>query len=451
MPHNNFSHRAVLATITMAAFLLCHCSDKKENHPAAQILWPVDQAKTQQYIENLDPTAIELRGSDFLNPRFDPERIGYTVNKDDGCGYDYAMLAEVEEKLEGVDRQQALKGLFDLVTKDAKNNKQRHLAMLKFLHRASYHSHLRPMYEDCTRCWDPLVLLEVNEMHCTHAARVVYDIWKAAGHDARLVQFGIKCSAEVYYDDAWHYFGADSVGGNGIVLLNDDGTIPSWKQLSENPGWIDALPYRYELRVNGGIRKNGSPYRSIHCFHNSGGNGRYYKFKKDTPLSGEFNYGWEDYAAIPGDWNYKDRPYLYQPGPPSFERVELEPSQETGSVKATITWSPSIDVDGDLIGYRVYVGSKSRNWSYQRWSGNKKTKPFWATDTGWKPEMYDALYQMPPHDVDLIQTEDTQVTLELDPSEIYYITIMAFDAHGEEINKEMYLQSNEIKIETPGD
>ncbi len=60
--------------------------------------------------------------------------------------------------------------------------------------------------------------------------------------------------------------------------------------------------------------------------------------------------------------------------------------------------------------------------------------------------MYDSLFQEPQHDVFLVRTSETQVDLELEVDETYYVTIMPYDRHGESLGRIIYPASNEIKI-----
>jgi hypothetical protein len=442
-----------LAILTLAtAFVLGACAEKPATDapPAADIRFVVDDARTEAYIRTLDLRAIERLGSDFVNPRYDPTRIGKTLDEiDPHCDFDFEHLEEVERRLDGVDRRRVLEHVFRTVTAAAETDTERHVALLRFLHRASYHcSKLRPMYRDCVRCWDPVVLLELNEMHCTHAGRVAVDLWEAGGYEARLVNFGAKTTAEVYYEGQWHYFGPDSCGGNGIVLRRPDGVIPSWVELSRNPEWIDVLPYRYELNRRGSPRVSGTPCRSQHCFYYTGGRPPAYKMKSRPAEPGEFNYGWGNMVAHAPDWEYDDggRPKRYQPGVVRFSAVHVEPARDGSPARFRIEWRPAIDRDGDLIGYRVFVGSAPRGWSYSKFAGSRAARAYWSNDGGWRPEMYDALYRLPPHDVARLQTTEPAIELEVPAGEPRYVTIMAYDAYHERIGKEMYLMSNELAI-----
>ncbi|MCA9290688.1 MAG: hypothetical protein KDA25_06140 [Phycisphaerales bacterium] len=435
----------IVVVVVVAAVTAPGCG-RTDEASGADVRFVVDEAKTDAYIASLDLAAFERAGTDFTSPMHDPTRIGKALDEIDPSGEcDHAQLAAIERRLDGVDRRRVLEHIFRLATHDATTNTERHLALLSFMHRASYHCrYLRPMYPDGTRCWDPLVSLEMGEMHCTHAARLAVDLWEAAGYDARCVNFGIKTSAEVFYDGAWHYFGADSVGGNGLSLFKADGTIPSWKELSEKPEWIDTLPYRYELNNRGTPRVAGTPVRSSHCFHERGGGEPMYHAKRRPAVPGEFNYGWAQEQTFPPDWVMADAPERFQPGVVEFRRIDVAP-ESPGRVVATLEWTVR-DRDDDVRGFRVYVSSTSRGWDYSKFAGTREAQRFWSITTGWRPEMYDALYTMPPSDLDVITTTTGRVDIEMGVDEVRYVTIMAFDAYHERIGKTMYLQSNEIRL-----
>ena len=87
-----------------------------------------EDLKTKNYITNLDISKFERNGSDFTNPKYSPLRLGKALEHIDIVyDYDFQRLAQIEERLEGVDRKKVLRRIFDIVTSDAKNNKEKHL------------------------------------------------------------------------------------------------------------------------------------------------------------------------------------------------------------------------------------------------------------------------------------------------------------------------------------
>ena len=121
------------------------------------------------------------------------------------------------------------------MTAGANTPTDRHLAVLRFLHRASFHNLIQPTTPDGQPVYDPLVLLELGEMRCGRANRVAADLFRANGMPARLVQVAFHVLAEVFYDGSWHYFDAD-IFGKGESVRRADGRVPSVAEPAAEPG-----------------------------------------------------------------------------------------------------------------------------------------------------------------------------------------------------------------------
>ena len=147
---------------------------------------------TEDYIKNFDIDRFETLGSDFTNPKYSPYRLGKALEDIDVVyDYDFEQLEKVEKSLAGIDRRRALNQIFEKVTEGSDTDTERHLRVLEFLQKASFHNYmLQPMYPDGVMVYDPLVLLELGEMRCGQVNRIAVDIFRAAGYDSRLVQAG---------------------------------------------------------------------------------------------------------------------------------------------------------------------------------------------------------------------------------------------------------------------
>ena len=132
------------------------------------------RSPTQAYIDAFTPARYELSGSDFLNERYSPKRIGKPLDQiDEVKDYDFELLAKVSGRLADVDRRQALKAIFEKITSGARTETEREVKLLEFLHQSGYHNiFVQPMYEDGQAVFDPLVLLELGEMRCGQVARI---------------------------------------------------------------------------------------------------------------------------------------------------------------------------------------------------------------------------------------------------------------------------------------
>jgi hypothetical protein len=405
---------AVALLGTVAALLLCWL-------PRAPLASAAPDA-TDCYLATLDLSRFIRNGSDYTNPYYSPLRLGKKLaDLDVVLDYDFPRLEAVQQRLHGIDRRRVLAALFRRICAGCTTSRERHLAILEFCNKASFNNHIQPMWPDGTLVCDPLILLELGEMRCGQVARLVVDLFDAGGYPSRLVQLGYHIASEVYYDGAWHYLDAHLFGGRWTVY-NDDGTIPSYAQLSQRPFAIDALPaYQEPTFENAPLGTTIYPswfYSSSQAYETPP---LYYH--KTTSLQEQRtsrDYGWEEYDEVP-DAARVLRPFAkkYCPAaPPNLRR------QENRAV-----WDAAVDGDHDLIGYRVYFGSKSRGWCY---------------GPGWKPAMYDARFRLPPGDLGVVETRETSVPLpEHRP---LYVTVMPYDQHGKAVGRTLYPMSAELVL-----
>lgn len=380
--------------------------------------------RTRRYLSQLDLEQLALAATDCVNPRVSPLRLGKPLDElDIVYDYDFARLHAVEQRLRKVNRRQALAEIFRRVTVDCQTDRARHEAITLFCDRVGFNNLIQPMWQDRLCVYDPLILLELGEQRCGQTARVAVDLFLAAGYRARLVQVSTHVTAEVYYDGDWHLL---EVGlfGNGVVPRANDGSIPSVVELSDDPGLLDALPHGQEARFDNQPLLGSIEYPSMFFFNRS-----YYrtvepayceKMASKSELR-DRHYGWLHCTLEPGDWQLSDLPQRYLPGAPhSLVRQ--------GS---RLTWTPSDDADGDLLGYRVYVGSRPRGWCY---------------GPGWRPEMYAARFQEPPCDVAFLETSAPSVELPTINDRPLYVTVLPYDRHGESVGRRIYPASEELVL-----
>jgi len=450
LPHRR--RRLVFITIGLSMLLI----------PAIFLRYQVKDAysylRTQVYLLTFNPDFYERRGSDYCNPRYNPERIGKPKNEIDELGkeYDFARLARTRLFLSGVDRHRALKHIFDTVTHDAATNTEKHLALLLFLQKSSYHNSIHPVEASGKSAYDPLLYLELGEMWCGDVAHLAIDLFASAGYPGRMVQLSNHQIAEIYYDGDWHYFDADLFSGGNVVLMPNGG-IPSVEQLSRmetNP--LDSLPAYYEqLIVRSCFDKEAAEqsygaayhYFSSHSYEESKSKPVFYM--KTATLEQEqldqTYFGWFTYQVIT-DTERTLRPLDLHAAPSMvwIDKIEMDSS----SGLAVVSFHAN-DPDHDLAGYRVFISTQSRGWDYATFFGAEEARPYWNNPGGWKPEMYDPFHQLPPADVDLIQTESGQVQVAIPAGGTRYISIMAYDAYGEQVGRQLYSASNEIVISSP--
>lgn len=399
-----------------------------------------DQISTDQYIANFKPRHYEIIGADYFNPRYSLNRLNKPIEQINiTLDYPFEYLEEVSNRLVNVDRLSALKAIFSRITAGNKNNLERHLTVLKFLQRSSFHNYIQPMYSDGQAVFDPLILLEVGEMRCGAVSRVAVDLFQAAGYNARLVQGYAHTSAEIYYDNSWHLFEGDLGGGLPVII---NGRIPSVQELSDHPYLMDKVPSRFEFTV--GYKKTTPPgiYRSYYFFSKQNlrntDAGYYYKTATDDQAKTSKWYGWNYYKSARRDWKLTAMSPFYEPAPVVFKSVIVDGD------KTIIKWDSAIDYDNDILGYRVYVSKSSRGWNYRNNALTPTVSPYVVHD--WKPEMYDSMYNTPPHDIGLFDVKSTEITLDLVKGDVLYVTVMAYDRHGESVNRHLYNMSPELYI-----
>ena len=401
---------------------------------------PVSGERTRAYLARLDLSALEARGVDFTSERYDAAlRLGRPAEEvDPERDYDFERLEELELRLAGVDRAAVLRRIFDELTRGASSDRERHLAVLRFLQRVSFHNALlRPIRRDGRVVSDPLLLLECNEMRCEEVARLAVDLFEAGGWRARTVSFGGHVAAEVAYGGAWHYVEADACGGDGQSAFRPDGVIPAWRELAEHPEWLDALPYKLELAAHGRPKTWSLPVRSERCFFADGEPRRsqHYKTKRGPLDDGDF--GWSETARAPVEWSLRERAPRSVPGAVRWRAVEILPEPAGGS-RARLAWHPAEDADGDLSGYRVWVASRPRGWGYAAFAGDEPARAFWNRTARWDLASYAALFRPPPEDLDRIETAGCEVVLELPALEGVFVTVTAFDEYHERAGKTVY-------------
>ncbi|MBL8826508.1 MAG: hypothetical protein JNM18_05945, partial [Planctomycetaceae bacterium] len=300
----------------------------------------------------------------------------------------------------------------------------------------------QPMHPDKQAVFDPLILLELGEMRCGAVARVGADLFAAAGYRVRLVQAVAHVSTEIYYENDWHWFEADLGGGGQVVLVA--GRIPSVESLAKTPFAIDRLPVYAEsfVATRHSADEPSPTYPSFYFFARAGlapiEAAYYSKTATNEQASGSLWYGWNYYNVIKQRWPLTDFKPKYEPTVPIFEQVRMLDHV------VEIKWTPARDTDHDLLGYRVYVSHHSRGWQHQEFSGAASARAYFRG--GWKPEMYDAMFQVPPSDAGFIETTKTAVRLGLTDDRPKYVTVMAYDRHGESVGRQLYTMSEELTL-----
>lgn len=402
-----------------------------------------NRSPTDEYLAGLDVRRFERQGTDYTNPAFSPLRLGKPLaDLDVVWDYDYPRLEAVARRLAGVDRRTILAAIFEHLTRGCRTNTDRHLAVLKFLHRAGNHNLIQPTWPDRTGVFDPLVLLELGEMRCGQVNRVAVDLFAAGGFAGRVVQAANHVAAEVYYDGQWHHFDA-TFGGNGECVRNADGTIPSFAELSEDPARADGIAadwepdFRNAFRATRGWASPSWYYFSAPAYAAAGGRPQVHTKTATARQEAESrHYGWE-YGRTEDDPARKlsDLPRRKGPAAPYMTRCEI-----TGRT-VELAWESDV-----ADGFVVSVGSQSRGWNYDGGGLPDRLAHLKSSDRGWRPEDYTARFRLPPTDLGRLEVRQPRARLELPADGPVYLTVMAFDAHGRSAGRRVFPMSEELRV-----
>jgi hypothetical protein len=134
-------------------------------------------------------------------------------------------------------------------------------------------------------------------------------------------------------------------------------------------------------------------------------------------------------------------PKAFEPSPPVFQSVFLR----DGVLR--VLWQPSQDMDGDLLGYRVYVSTRSRGWNFEDFSGTVECEQFFRP--GWRACDYPALFMEPPDDLLRLETSETEFSTPVPLGQTVYVSVMPVDRHGRDVGRVLFRLSEELAIPVP--
>ncbi len=353
------------------------------------------------------------------------------------------VITAAEAKWKGIDRKQMLRTLFQYLTKGCTKEKEKHIAVLTFLQRISIQCPKRELlYEDGSMVHDPLVLLEIGFMRCGQVNRLGADIFSAAGYKTRIVGLKSHTIAEIFYDNSWHYFDADT-GSNGICIFDSrTENIPSVKEINESKRLqeqLDCLNIYSEYVVSFGQNDSRIYMSWAYCpVPTSYGGGYYYKTASKLEEQNRI-YGWNYYYYEIADWVGQENTNRYMPSSPFIEDVKKEGNE------IEISWQEAVDNDNDLLGYKVFISSRSRNWEYPFFKGSATAEQSWDGRQTQGTDVYLHIEESPIGDIAVIDTTDNRVNFTLNESDVF-VVIMPYDEYGKSIGKTVYTSSNEIHI-----
>jgi len=401
---------------------------------------------TAAYLARLDLDAILSAAADYAHPA---RPAGGDAS---------ASVTAMEAQLRGVDRVAVLREVFARLTAGLSTETDKERAVVGFVQQLSVHDFASPYM--ALPVFDPLILFQIHAMDCQKDSRLIADLYSAAGHESRVVDFYGHAVAEVSYGGDWHYADADMFGGGQIVIL-PDGHIPSVAELSAQPALLDRLPVYLENEVlvtyPGETGKNGaapvreypsSAYFSSAYFAQHPGYPAYLSravFPESAP-DPDMAFGWNDPANVirtpASDIRLSAIPERPSPGPPAVESA----SASAGAIRVTVAPTGN----APLIGYRMLVGRSSRGWDFGSFVGSAEAAGAWANPGGWAAAMYPRLFEMPPSDAASATSEGPSITVRGLAPGTYYVSVISVDAYGQQVGRTLYPASNELRLSVPG-
>lgn len=234
---------------------------------------------------------------------------------------------------------------------------------------------------------EPLTVLLCARGRCSHTTALLIELFGAAGLEARARQLTNHVAAEVRVGGRWVIADADAFK-NGVVPVNRNGELLSMDDLAADPYQLDRFqPSGWWIRPR-------SPFTR-------GATGRTVTGYVDAldPDQRGFLSGY----YVPVARGY----------PPSLPRITRFWARDG---RLLLEWTASTATDARVLGYRVAVGSSSRDWSYD------------------DPGSGDEIVQGCPHD--LLQVETAAVRIEVPRSGLPATVFASVTAYSDRIDLE---------------
>lgn len=422
---------------------------------------PSSDDLTDRYLAELDVTELAIQGVDYDNPRYDLSGLKPIEEIDVVYDYRFDRLETTERRLKGVDRRRVLARIFESLAADAGDSTGILLRTAWFVRMNMYCNAVQAMWPDRSFVFDPLILLHLSEYRCGCGARLALDILQAGTEwPGRVAALATHAVAEVHFDGSWHlvdplYF------PDGVHPLLDDGRVPSLLEVERQPELLDRLPIfsdpGSDVRFMPGgrrvfahriPRRFSCPYPSRAYFAQEGyvsHRMHYLRKATDRPDPDDRNYGWDNVRI-----EYPDHQAMLQgqnKWMPSIPRlIDIGFESIGDATRVSLSWEPSDDDDGDLLDYRVMVGSRSRGWNYPGYDGPAHLARFKSRSHPDPLTAYRGQLALPPHDLVDATTTETSFTFELAPCPAAFVSICARDVYGVSIGREQYYLDTEFAL-----
>lgn len=208
--------------------------------------------------------------------------------------------------------------------------------VIRFVQKAVFRDPVaQPLLEDGSLP-DGLTALLCARGRCGHTARILVDLLRHAGFDARVRQFPRHVVAEANCGNRWVIADADAFKG-GVIPENAHGRLLSMEEIEAHPYVLDRYPPTgWMLRPNS----------------------RHTRGRLGHPVRGYVDALEPDQRGFVSGY-YVPRAGGYPPSLPEIRRFEA------ACGRFVLSWSASRVREGEVRGYRVRVGTRSRGWTYE--------------------------------------------------------------------------------------
>ena len=156
-------------------------------------------------------------------------------------------------------------------------------------------------------------------------------------------------------------------------------------------------------------------------------------------------FGWDSIAFVSDSQRqlHSDLPLYTTPNAPALTDIQYDNEQGL----YTLSWETPAVQKGELAGYLVYVSEESRGWDWNTFYGDKSLLSYRSRE-GYRPEEILFKSQLPPSEVALLPLgwEATTVDIPIAQGQTLYVSLVAFDAHGQQVGNQLYPPSNEFVL-----
>jgi SAM-dependent methyltransferase len=249
--------------------------------------------------------------------------------------YPQHLLEQAKETARCLGGDAYLKSLVKTLIQGASSEEDVIRQLIIFVQRAIFRDPVSQPLEADGALPDALTNLVCARGRCSHVSEVLTTLIRLAGLDAHKKQLIKHVVVEAKCAGRWIIADCDAFK-NSVIPVDRNGQYLTLEGILENPYWLDRFTPTGWMLLPGSRNTRGVFGHQIH---------------------GYVDALWPDERGFVSRY-YTERSSGTPPSLPILRRFE----SSTG--RFLLEWSPSTVRDGNLLGYRVALGSRSRNWSY---------------------------------------------------------------------------------------